>query len=154
MPSDLIPTTVATGIRRPRMHGTPSIWSARTLIRVKVMTAGYSRRRSIRRWHGKLGFHGKRPVSWAPPRPGPNRMGGLHVRTRTGGRHRSAAIPGCNTGPLGRVRTTEQRTAVPGGPADGRRDHPRHAPGWTRPLCRQDSWADRDPMARRAVIYG
>src|SRR5438309_592758 len=32
-----MPTTVATGMRRPRMHGTPPIWSARTVIRLKVI---------------------------------------------------------------------------------------------------------------------
>jgi hypothetical protein len=42
MLSAIIPTTAATGSRRRRMHGTPSIWSARTAIRVKVMSRGYS----------------------------------------------------------------------------------------------------------------
>lgn len=33
MPSATIPTTVATGTRSERMHGTPPIWSASTVIR-------------------------------------------------------------------------------------------------------------------------
>jgi site-specific recombinase XerD len=33
------------------------------------------------------------------------------------------------------VRTTEQRTGLPGGPADRGGDHPRHAPSRTRPYA-------------------
>src|SRR5271155_4455542 len=44
MPSATMPTTVETGIRRPRMHGTPSIWSARTVILTKVIDASLPRR--------------------------------------------------------------------------------------------------------------
>src|SRR5712691_5513721 len=37
MPSATMPTTVARGMRRPRMQGTPPIWSARTVIRSNVI---------------------------------------------------------------------------------------------------------------------
>jgi hypothetical protein len=39
IPSATIPTIVATGMRRSLMHGTPSIWSARTVIRVNITAA-------------------------------------------------------------------------------------------------------------------
>ncbi|EFC81764.1 hypothetical protein FrEUN1fDRAFT_5087 [Parafrankia sp. EUN1f] len=35
MPSAIIPTTVATGMRNPRMQGTPLIYAGFTVMRVK-----------------------------------------------------------------------------------------------------------------------
>ncbi len=65
------------------------------------------------------------------------------------GRMRSpAATPGHWAG---RVRAAEQRTAIPGRPTDRRGDHPRDAPGWTRPVRGPDEGVDRDPVARRAA---
>jgi hypothetical protein len=78
-------------------------------------------------------------------------MGGHHVRASTRGRHRSYAIPGSDTGALGRMRAAEQRAALPRRSTDSRGDHPRHAPSRTRPLCRQGPCTDRDPMARRVA---
>src|ERR1700758_850390 len=41
MPSATIPTTVATGIRSPRMQGTPSIWPGSTVIRSNLINKAY-----------------------------------------------------------------------------------------------------------------
>ena len=62
IPSAIIPTTVATGIRSPRMHGTPSIWSARTVMRVKVMSREYPARSPRQQTQWEAWFSCKRPV--------------------------------------------------------------------------------------------
>ena len=113
MPSAIIPTTVATGIRRPRIHGTPFIWSARTVIRVNVMPESDWPRSPKRPWLVGSRPSRKRPVSRAPPLTAPNRIGGQHVRTNTGGRHRPHAIPRRDTRPLGGMRTAEQKDSAP-----------------------------------------
>ena len=98
---------------------------------------------------GRLAPSSKRPVHGR--RRGPGRsIGGHHVRARIGGHHRPSAITGGDTGPLGGMRAAEQGAALPGRPADGRGDHPRHAPGRAGPIRGQDPRADRDPVARRA----
>src|SRR5438477_12997085 len=47
IPSAIIPTTVATGMRSPRMQGTPPIWSAFTVIRLSFMVLSEARRLKI-----------------------------------------------------------------------------------------------------------
>jgi hypothetical protein len=90
------------------------------------------------------------PGSWAPPWPG-RPIGGHHVRAKTGGHHRSAAVAGRDAWSLGGVRTAEQMDAFSCGSADGRGDHPRDARSGARPGCGPDAWADRDPVARRVA---
>src|SRR5579862_7744984 len=47
IPSATIPTTVATGMRKRRMHGTPSIWRGSTVMRLNFIDRSLlSRRRN------------------------------------------------------------------------------------------------------------
>ena len=60
------------------------------------------------------------------------------------GTNRRAITRSQRTGPA-QSRESQRGTALPSRSADRGGDHPRPAPGRTRPVCRQDSWADRDP---------
>lgn len=99
IPSAIMPTMVATGIRSPRMHGTPSIWSARTVIRVNAIT-GQPTARSFR-FTADLGrprLHCNAPGSWAPSRAEPDLwediMSELRLTDVIGRLRSPAATPG------------------------------------------------------------
>ena len=85
----------------------------------------------VRRGGGKLEPSCKRPVHGRRRRPGRS-IGGHHVRGRISGCHRSSAVTRSDAGSLAGVRAAKQGAAVPGRSADGRGDHPRHAPSRAR----------------------
>src|SRR5689334_20309327 len=98
------------------MHGTPSIWSALTVMRVKVICREYppGSAKQPRQWEACSSP--TRPVSWAPPRPGRPEDGRTHVRTNTGGRHRPSAIPGRDPRTRGGVCAAEKEQRYPADP--------------------------------------